>query len=78
MKATGILPTLALAVPVVVAAPADGSELPSTVLETRGFLTRNDLINGDSSNCPEVILIFARGSTELGNMVWTACFVLDT
>ena len=31
--------------------------------------TRNDLERGSSSNCPSVILIFARGSTEIGNMV---------
>ncbi|KAK4238133.1 carbohydrate esterase [Achaetomium macrosporum] len=39
-------------------------------IEARQLLasTRNDLENGDSSNCPRVILIFARGSTETGNM----------
>lgn len=30
--------------------------------------TRNDLENGDASNCPSVILIFARASGEPGNM----------
>jgi cutinase len=31
--------------------------------------TRTDLENGSSSNCPKVIYIFARASTEVGNMV---------
>jgi cutinase len=33
--------------------------------------TSNDLENGSSANCPRVIFIFARGSTEPGNMVRT-------
>ncbi|KAK3303663.1 carbohydrate esterase family 5 protein [Chaetomium strumarium] len=39
-------------------------------LQARQILssTRNDLESGSSSNCPKVILIFARGSTEVGNM----------
>ncbi len=31
--------------------------------------TRNELESGSSSNCPKVIFIFARASTEIGNMV---------
>ena len=31
--------------------------------------TSNDLEDGDASSCPEVIFIFARASTEPGNMV---------
>ncbi|KAL2754919.1 carbohydrate esterase family 5 protein [Sodiomyces alcalophilus JCM 7366] len=41
-------------------------------LEARQSTTRDDLENGSSSNCPEAILIFARGSTEPGNMGMTA------
>lgn len=33
--------------------------------------TRNDLENGSSANCPRVIFIFARASSEPGNMVRT-------
>lgn len=33
--------------------------------------TRNDLERGSSSDCPSVIFIFARASTEPGNMVST-------
>jgi cutinase len=38
-------------------------------LEARQSLTRNELTSGSSSSCPGVIFIFARGSTESGNMV---------
>ena len=37
--------------------------------------TRNDLERGSSSNCPKVIFIFARASTEIGNMV-SYCIIL--
>jgi hypothetical protein len=30
---------------------------------------RDELINGNSGSCPQVIFIFARGSMELDNMV---------
>jgi cutinase len=40
-------------------------------LEVRqaGSITRNDLSNGAASSCPPVIFIYARGSTESGNLV---------
>jgi len=42
-------------------------------VETRQLSsTRNDLETGSSSNCPRVIFIYARGSTEIGNMGSTA------
>lgn len=42
----------------------------SPVLKARqSSTTRNELENGSSSSCPDGILIFARGSTEPGNMV---------
>ena len=54
---------------------------PSTLLAFAGFAaanpvarqlsssTKNDLEQGSSSNCPKVIFIFARASSEQGNMV---------
>jgi cutinase len=42
----------------------------SPALKTRqSSTTRNELENGSSSSCPDGILIYARGSTEAGNMV---------
>jgi cutinase len=38
------------------------------VVQAAGFLSRNDLEDGDASRCPKAILIFARGSLELSNM----------
>ncbi|KAG9257588.1 cutinase [Emericellopsis atlantica] len=43
-------------------------ELETVQLETRQSTTRNDLQSGSASSCPDAILIFARGSTEPGNM----------
>lgn len=53
---------------------ATASALPTaqdSALEARqlGGSTRNDLKNGNSGSCPGVIFVFARGSTELGNLV---------
>lgn len=70
MKLTNIFSTLALAASLVSAAPLEGAP-EARDLEARQSSRRNDLENGSSSNCPEVILIFARGSTESGNMVRT-------
>lgn len=68
MKLTNIFSTLALAASLVSAAPLEGAP-EARSLEARQSSRRNDLENGSSSDCPEVILIFARGSTEAGNMV---------
>ncbi|EMT74241.1 Cutinase 3 [Fusarium odoratissimum] len=43
----------------------------AAALEARqlgGSITRNDLANGNSGSCPGVIFIYARGSTESGNL----------
>lgn len=55
---------------------ATASALPAgqdaAALEARqlgGSITRNDLANGNSGSCPGVIFIYARGSTEAGNLV---------
>ncbi|KAJ4361591.1 hypothetical protein N0V95_001752 [Ascochyta clinopodiicola] len=62
--AFSMLTSLAAASPIVLAAP------PADTLEVRqlGTSTRNELAQGSSSNCPQVIFIFARASTETGNM----------
>ena len=70
MKLSNIFSTLAFAASLVSAAPFEGVP-EARDLEARQSSRRNDLENGDSSNCPDVILIFARGSTEAGNMVGT-------
>lgn len=56
----GALATLAVASPVPAPAPEAGQ------LQTRQFMDSNDLTSG---SCKDVTLVFARGSTELGNMV---------
>lgn len=45
--------------------------VPEDTVEVRqlGSSTRNELETGTSAACPKAILIFARGSTETGNMV---------
>ncbi|KAM0246449.1 hypothetical protein ACHAP5_004764 [Fusarium lateritium] len=53
---------------------ATASALPAaqeSALEARQFFgsnTRNDLTQGSSSSCPSVIFVYARGSTETGNL----------
>lgn len=44
---------------------SEGAQLEARQLGT----TRTDLEDGDAANCPSAILIYARGSTEPGNMV---------
>jgi cutinase len=48
---------------------------PAQELEARqlGRTTRDDLINGNSASCADVIFIYARGSTETGNLVRRIC-----
>lgn len=55
---------------------ASASALPTSseslvALEGRqiGSITRDDLSDGAAGDCPDQIFIFARGSTELGNLV---------
>lgn len=47
----------------------DFTELHHGSLEARQSTSANELEQGSSSNCPDGILIFARGSTEAGNLV---------
>lgn len=47
----------------------DFDEFHHAGLEARQSTSENQLEQGSSSSCPAGILIFARGSTESGNMV---------
>ncbi|KAL0937015.1 cutinase [Colletotrichum truncatum] len=63
------LSIISLAVSLVAAAPVEvGLDTGVANLEARQSSTRNELESGSSSNCPKVIYIFARASTEPGNM----------
>lgn len=61
--------SLVIAAGVAVAVPAG--------LTTRQFggITRNDLEDGSSSDCPQAILIFARATGEGGNIVGQSCHI---
>ncbi|ROT43763.1 fusarium Solani cutinase mutant with Thr 38 replaced By Phe [Sodiomyces alkalinus F11] len=63
-SAVTLLAGLAAALPTAVDVAEDSS------LETRQLFgsTSRDLENGNSRNCPPIIFIFARGSTESGNL----------
>lgn len=43
-----------------------------SLAERQVSTTRNELESGSPSACPRVIFIFARASTEIGNMVSSA------
>ncbi|KAF9693997.1 hypothetical protein EKO04_007732 [Ascochyta lentis] len=64
LLALSMLTSLAAASPITLAVPQ------ADTLEVRQFgaSTRNELEQGDSSSCPKAIFIFARASTETGNM----------
>ncbi|KFA69456.1 hypothetical protein S40285_04613 [Stachybotrys chlorohalonatus IBT 40285] len=72
MKFFAALPFIAglvAAAPLDLAAAVAEVEVRDVELETRQTsTTSNELTLGLSSRCPQAILIFARGSTELGNM----------
>ncbi|KAF5649383.1 cutinase 3 [Fusarium sp. NRRL 52700] len=61
-----IISTLLAATASALPAGQDAADLEARQLG--GSITRNDLANGDSGSCPGVIFIFARGSTEAGNL----------
>ncbi|KAI8165693.1 Cutinase 1 [Colletotrichum sp. SAR 10_70] len=60
------LSVLSLAITLAAAAPVEVET--GVALQTRQSSTRNELETGSSSACPKVIYIFARASTEPGNM----------
>ena len=80
MNLEGFILSLVLWTPAASAAPTE-APLPSKTASTEEPLpsetnpsyliefTRNDLIDGDPADCPEEILIFARGTSETGNLV---------
>ena len=61
----GLAAALPAPVPALVKVDPTAGEIEARQLSS----TRTDLERGSSSNCPRVIYIFARGSTEPGNMV---------
>ena len=74
LSITALLAGLALAVPApLVVEPVEVRDLELQLLQSREIVarqavTRNELETG-TGTCPPVIFIFARGSTESGNMV---------
>lgn len=70
---------LAAASPVVVRAPANTIVAADPIVveaiqNAYAGTTSNDLENGKAGACPEAILIFARGTSEAGNLVRTLNF----
>ncbi|KAK0761957.1 hypothetical protein N5P37_004757 [Trichoderma harzianum] len=66
MKFLRLLPYLALGAAVPVQHATEGV---ASLAERQLSTTRNELESGSSFACPRVIFIFARASTEIGNMV---------
>lgn len=65
-----LLLTLAVtAKPIIPDKPTDLVVRETSKVDALGLITRTDLEDGDSSKCPKAILIYARGSTEPGNIV---------
>jgi cutinase len=67
--AASLLATLAAASPI--AAPAPEFQMVND-LEARQFGSigsKSELEQGNAGSCPKAILVFARGSTETGNLV---------
>ena len=60
---------LALSAITALASAAPLEQTASIEARQLGRGTRNDLEDGNAASCPGAILIFARGSTETGNMV---------
>lgn len=60
------LATLAVAIPAPVTEQAASGNLEAR----QSGLNRNELQESNGAPCPQAIFIYARGSTEAGNMVW--------
>lgn len=68
-----LLALAATAKPIIPDRPTDVVVHETRDVNTLGLVTRTDLEDGDSSKCPKAILIYARGSTEPGNIVCNLC-----
>ena len=66
--ALSMITALAAASPIIPSAAVSETALENRQL-SGGLSTSNDLENGRAGACPKVIFIFARASTEPGNMV---------
>jgi cutinase len=73
MKFVQILGAAGLAAALPAVTPANDIDMADVMARqwggSIGSSTKNDLQNGNSGSCPSVIFIFARASTERGNMV---------
>jgi cutinase len=66
--AVSLLASLAAASPIATPEPSP-LDIEALVARQSSGGTRTELENGSASACPKAILVFARGSTESGNMV---------
>ena len=64
-----LLAGLAAASPIAVRTSEDTYEVLDIEARQAGSTTRNELENGQAGACPKYIFIFARGTSEAGNMV---------
>jgi cutinase len=62
-----LLATLATASPI--AAPEPAFQLSGDLQARQLLSSKSELESGSASACPKAILVFARGSTETGNLV---------
>lgn len=64
-----ILATIFLAASLATALPTELIDRFVEIGTRQTYDTRTDLESGSSSSCPQAIFIFARASTETGNIV---------
>lgn len=78
--AISLLASLAAASPIASPEPTEAqiNDAHIEALAARQLLSgsKNELEQGSSSSCPKAIFIFARGTTELGNLVSDISFCL--
>jgi cutinase len=66
--AVSLLATLAAASPIAAPEPSN-AELETLVARQLLGGSKDELEQGTAGSCPKAILVFARGSTEIGNLV---------